>query len=111
MARGQDQRRGYPAGPAPAPPLFPQLTASLQPWQTLPSRLAAFLILNPTIAVFQALQAFILSPRTHRAALRVSLLAAISSVAALIAIAAYVGFYTAWVPEVGLRKDVWLQYG
>lgn len=39
------------------------------------------------------------------------MLATIFWIALAAAIVSYIGFYRAWVPNVGLRKEIWLQYG
>ncbi|EPQ30537.1 uncharacterized protein PFL1_02062 [Pseudozyma flocculosa PF-1] len=68
-------------------------------------------ILAPLSTLLLTTRDIILSPRTHRIVVRLGVLGAIFWTALAAAIVSYVGFYRAWVPEVGLRKDVWLQYG
>ncbi|KAN0064868.1 hypothetical protein ACQY0O_001925 [Thecaphora frezii] len=101
----------------PQPPLVPQLAALIQWIIALPPitewpRLALnHVVLAPIGTLLLATRNFMLSPRTHRIVVRLGLLGAIFWSALAFAIISYIGFYRVWVPEVGLRKDVWLQYG
>ncbi|CDW97396.1 hypothetical protein, partial [Sporisorium scitamineum] len=55
--------------------------------------------------------ALVASRPTHRIVVRLGVLATIFWIALAAAVISYVGFYRAWVPDVGLRKEIWLQYG
>ncbi|WFD36976.1 Type 2A phosphatase-associated protein 42 [Malassezia cuniculi] len=50
------------------------------------------------------------SPSTHRVIFRLVVLGTLYALSLAGALAAYFGFYRAWVPEVTVSKDVWLQY-
>ncbi|KAL9940037.1 hypothetical protein V8E36_000742 [Tilletia maclaganii] len=80
---------------------------ALPPPTTWPSHIIDTLILQPLAFIL----AIITSPRTHRLILRLSLLTTVFWAALALAIAAYIAFYNAWVPHLGLRVPVWLQYG
>lgn len=69
------------------------------------------MLLAPVSQLLQYTRDIILSPRTHRIVVRLGVLATIFWIALAAAIVSYVGFYRAWVPDVGLRKEIWLQYG
>lgn len=103
--------------PVPEPPLMPPLVdlanwiASLPPFQQWPSLLVDRLLLAPVSLLLQYTRDIILSPRTHRIVIRLGVLATIFWFALAAAVISYVGFYRAWVPDVGLRKELWLQYG
>lgn len=103
--------------PVPEPPLLPPLVdlanwiASLPPVQQWPSLLVDRLLLAPVSQLLRATRDIILSPKTHRIVVRLGVLATIFWFALGAAIVSYIGFYRAWVPDVGLRKEIWLQYG
>ncbi|KAJ9475882.1 hypothetical protein PHBOTO_005969 [Pseudozyma hubeiensis] len=103
--------------PVPEPPLLPPLVdlanwiASLPPIQQWPQLLVDRLLLAPVTQLLQYTRDIILSPKTHRIVVRLGVLATIFWIALAAAIVSYVGFYRAWVPDVGLRKEIWLQYG
>ncbi|CBQ71325.1 conserved hypothetical protein [Sporisorium reilianum SRZ2] len=103
--------------PVPEPPLLPPLVdlanwiASLPHIRQWPSLLVDRLLLAPISQLLQYTRDIILSPRTHRIVVRLGVLATIFWIALAAAVVSYVGFYRAWVPDVGLRKEIWLQYG
>ncbi|KAJ1570373.1 hypothetical protein NDA12_000449 [Ustilago hordei] len=103
--------------PVPEPPLLPPLVdlanwiASLPHISQWPSLLTDRLLLAPVSVLLQYTRDFILSPKTHRIVVRLGVLATIFWIALAAAIVSYIGFYRACVPDVGLRKEIWLQYG
>nr|CDI56615.1 putative protein [Melanopsichium pennsylvanicum 4] len=76
-----------------------------------PSLLIDRLLLAPISQLLEYTRDIILSPRTHRIVVRLGVLVTIFWIALAAAVISYVGFYRAWVPDIGLRKEVWLQYG
>lgn len=76
-----------------------------------PAMLTSIFIVEPLTALFTTFIALVTSPRTHRAVLRLSILASLFWAALILAILAYVGFYRAWVPHAGRIEEVHLQYG
>ncbi|PWN52886.1 hypothetical protein IE53DRAFT_377784 [Violaceomyces palustris] len=103
--------------PLPAAPLFAPLNdlinfvSRLPPLSQWPAIVFHTLITEPAVTLLERTRDFLLSPTTHRIVLRLGLLGTIFWVALAAAIISYVGFYRAWVPQIGLRKEVWLQYG
>ncbi len=101
----------------PEPPLLPPLVdlanwiASLPHVSQWPTLLVDRLLLAPVTQLLQYTRDIILSPRTHRIVIRLGVLATIFWIALAAAVVSYIGFYRAWVPDVGLRKEIWLQYG
>lgn len=99
----------------PPPPLLPQALTdfvnNLPPPAMWPSTLLSYFVIDPLLSLTRVIIEIVVSPRTHRFVLRIGVLSAILWTAFGLAIAAYVGFYRAWVPDIGLRNDVWLQYG
>lgn len=119
-----------PPGPPPPPPPFPsQAQAQLidnagETFQTVadfilnlphprywPGLLLTYFFLDPLRALIANVIALVTSPRTHRVVLRLSILTALFWTAVVLAILAYIGFYRAWVPEVGRVEELFLQYG
>ncbi|KAE8268186.1 hypothetical protein A4X09_0g4159 [Tilletia walkeri] len=80
---------------------------ALPPPTTWPSHILDTCLIQPLTFIL----AIITSPRTHRLILRLSLLTTVFWTALALAIAAYIAFYNAWVPHLGLRVPVYLQYG
>lgn len=76
-----------------------------------PGLLFSFFVLDPLRALVYNFVALVTSPRTHRAVLRLSVLFSLFWAAVALAILAYIGFYRAWVPDVGRSEDLYLQYG
>lgn len=113
----QQQRWSTQQQPIPEPPLVPQLAEVVDWLATLPhvslwpSLLIDRLLLAPVSTLLAMTRDVIVSPRTHRVVVRLGVLATLFWFALAAAVVSYVGFYRAWVPEPGLRKDVWLQYG
>uniref|UniRef100_V5EXS1 Seipin n=1 Tax=Kalmanozyma brasiliensis (strain GHG001) TaxID=1365824 RepID=V5EXS1_KALBG len=103
--------------PVPEPPLLPPLVdlanwiATLPPIQEWPTLLIDRLLLAPVTQLLQITRDILLSPKTHRVVVRLGVLATIFWIALAAAVVSYIGFYRAWVPDVGLRKEIWLQYG
>lgn len=125
---GAGQRRSsQPGGPPPPPPLSvpPQLIDNAgETFQTVadfilglphprhwPGLLATYFLLDPIRALAANVIALITSPRTHRVVLRLSILTGLFWTAVILAVFAYIGFYRAWVPEVGRMEELFLQYG
>ncbi len=84
---------------------------TLPPPAEWPAALFGLLVVQPTMSVARALLAFVTSPRTHRVVLRLGVLTTLLWTALFLAMVAYIGFVRVWLPQVGLRKTVWLQYG
>ncbi|CAO1619182.1 unnamed protein product [Parajaminaea phylloscopi] len=76
-----------------------------------PGLLFSFFVLDPLRALASNVIALITSSRTHRVILRLSILISLFWAALVLAILAYIGFYRAWVPEVGRIEELYLQYG
>jgi hypothetical protein len=85
--------------------------SQLPPPQQWPAQVVSYFVVDPLLALFRFVLDVAISPRTHRIVLRLSVLTSLVWVALGLAIAAYVGFYRAWVPDIGLSRSVWLQYG
>lgn len=51
------------------------------------------------------------SPTTHRSLLGSLILTLLFGLSVLISVIAYVSFYWAYVPQMGLKIPLWLQYG
>ncbi|PWN35283.1 uncharacterized protein FA14DRAFT_160500 [Meira miltonrushii] len=116
--RGGAGASGRQAPPSPRisqPPLIPQaFTEALErlpPPNQWPSQVLSYLVVDPLLALFRFVLEMAINPRTHRIILRLSVLSALFWTALGLAIAGYVGFYRAWVPDIGLTRTVWLQYG
>lgn len=77
-------------------------------WPTL---LLTTLVLDPIRTLISNVILLVTSPRTHRVVLRLSVLASLFWAALALAILASIGFYRAWVPDVGRVEEVHLQYG
>ncbi|PWN41549.1 hypothetical protein IE81DRAFT_171480 [Ceraceosorus guamensis] len=107
--------RVQPAPRIPPPPLIPptitDALSQLPPPSLWPGLALQYLVIDPLLALLDNITALILSPKTHRLVLRLSVLGGIWTTAVALAIAGYVGFYRAWVPHIGHSYDVWLQYG
>ena len=84
---------------------------ALPPIDEWPTRFLNAFILEPTFAAVNFTVDVVKSPRTHRIFLRVSVLTTLFWTALALAIISYIGFVRVWLPQVGLRKTVWLQYG
>ncbi|UZJ51841.1 hypothetical protein CBS101457_001161 [Exobasidium rhododendri] len=99
----------------PPPPLLPQamtdIINNLPPPAEWPSKVLSYVVVDPLLALAGLFLDIVISPRTHRFVLRIGVLSAIFWTAFGLALAAYVGFYRAWVPSIGVQTDVWLQYG
>ncbi|PLW37446.1 hypothetical protein PCANC_14828 [Puccinia coronata f. sp. avenae] len=70
--------------------------------------------LNPFTYIFLTFNFFYrlcVSPHTHRSILGSIILGFIFFVSLLLSIIAYISFYRAYVPHVGFKLPVWLQYG
>ncbi|WAQ84858.1 hypothetical protein PtA15_5A431 [Puccinia triticina] len=70
--------------------------------------------LNPFTYIFLLFNFFYrlcVSPHTHRSILGSIILGFIFVISLLLSIIAYITFYRAYVPHVGFRLPVWLQYG
>lgn len=76
-----------------------------------PGLLISFFLLDPLRSLATTFIGLVTSPRTHRVVLRLSILASLFYAALILAILAYVGFYQAWVPDVGRMEELYLQYG
>lgn len=98
-----------PAPPLPAP--FESWLASLPPPDQWLNIFLDYFVYSPLNSLLDSFTRLVTSPRTHRVVLRLGVLGAIFYASLIIALAAYVGFYRAWVPHVGVRKNVDLQYG
>lgn len=98
-----------------SPPLLGEqifdLLQRLPPPAEWPSALLSYLVIDPLLAVTRISIDVLVSPRTHRIVLRLGVLTTLFWTGLFLAIAAYVGFYRAWVPDIGLTRAVWLQYG
>lgn len=99
----------------PPPPLLPQILTDfvndLPPPNLWASSLMSYFIIDPLLILSRIVIDVIVSPRTHRFVLRIGVLSAIFWTAFALAIISYVGFYRAWVPDIGIENQVWLQYG
>lgn len=99
----------------PPPPLLPQILTefvnNLPPPNLWASSLLSYFIIDPLLGLTRILIEIVVSPKTHRFVLRIGVLSAIFWTAFALAIISYVGFYRAWVPDIGIRNEVWLQYG
>ena len=84
---------------------------SLPPVAQWPQIIFQAVVVIPLTALANFVIKVVTSPRTHRIALRLSVLTTHSWIALFLAILAYVGFLRVWLPQAGLRKTVWLQYG
>lgn len=104
-----------PEARIPPPPLLPEVLTNfvndLPPPNLWPSALLSFFVIDPLISLTRLIIDIVVSPRTHRFVLRISVLSGIFWTALGLAVAAYVGFYRAWVPDIGISNEVWLQYG
>lgn len=58
-----------------------------------------------------ATSAVLTDPRTHRMIVRAIILGTVTFFALILAIGGYASFWWVYVPERGLRRDVFLQYG
>jgi RsiW-degrading membrane proteinase PrsW (M82 family) len=70
--------------------------------------------LNPFTYIFLIFNFFYrlcVSPHTHRSILGSIILGFIFIISLLLSIIAYITFYRAYVPHVGFRLPVWLNYG
>lgn len=76
-----------------------------------PSLAFSAFVLDPLRSAGLALLALVTSPRTHRVVLRLGILTSLFWAAVALAVLAYIGFYRAWVPDVGRMEEVHLQYG
>ena len=99
----------------PPPPLLPQILTDfvndLPPPNEWPAAMLSYFVIDPLLSLIRIVIEIVISPRTHRFVLRIGVLSAIFWTALSLAIAAYVGFYRAWVPDIGISSEVWLQYG
>ncbi|KDN53406.1 hypothetical protein K437DRAFT_70482 [Tilletiaria anomala UBC 951] len=84
---------------------------ALPPITQWPRAIYQTCIYDPLLAVVSLVLDVVRSPRTHRIALRLGVLITLLWTALAFAIIAYIGFVRVWLPQVGLRKTVWLQYG
>lgn len=76
-----------------------------------PNLIFTALVLDPLRALISNVILLVTSPVTHRVVLRLSVLASLFWAALALAILASIGFYRAWVPDVGRVEEVHLQYG
>jgi hypothetical protein len=99
----------------PPPPLLPpqvsEALAQLPPAAEWPALAFHATVIAPLAALARTIVALVVSPRTHRLVLRLGVLSAVVWAALALAVVAYVGFYRAWVPDIGHTFDVWLHYG
>jgi hypothetical protein len=99
----------------PPPPLLPQILTNfvneLPPPNLWASSLLSYFVIDPLIGITRMLIELSVNPRVHRFVLRIGVLSAIFWSAFILAIISYVGFYRAWVPDIGIENQVWLQYG
>lgn len=106
---------GYQEPRVPQPPLFAgalaDFLATVPPPTQWPSILVQTFITDPLASLLASALALVLSPRTHRLVLRLGVLGALFWTALSLAVIAYVGFYRAWVPDIGVHRRIWLQYG
>lgn len=68
-------------------------------------------LLAPAQEAVQSVDAFVRSPATHAAVVRLVLLFSLGAFAFVSAISSYLLFYWVVVPTAGLREPVYLQYG
>ena len=68
-------------------------------------------IVWPLLCIYRVAYALFLSRTSHRVILRILMLCGLHMTCMAMALLAFGGFYYAWVPQVELSKDVWLQYG
>lgn len=115
QASSSRHQRLQPEQRIPPPPIMPpglsEAIQSLPAPSQWPSIAFNYVVIEPLMTLVSSVTALILSPRTHRLVLRLGVLGVIFWTAAALSVAAYVGFYRAWVPDIGHRLDVWLQYG
>lgn len=111
--RYQRQRQPDPriAPPPVVPPGLTDFLNQLPPPSQWPAAALSYFVVDPLLALTTAVISVVISPRTHRIVLRLGVLMALFWLALALAIAGYVGFYRAWVPDIGLTRPVWLQYG
>lgn len=114
--RSRNQQQQQPQEPrVPQPPLLAgtiaEIIATIPPPTLWPSILLQTFITDPLASLFASALALVLSPRTHRLVLRLGVLGALFWTALSLAVIAYVGFYRAWVPDIGVHRRIWLQYG
>lgn len=72
--------------------------------------LVDILVLRPLTLAQDTAYALVASPTSHRILIRTALLTGLHAACVGVALIAYGGFYYAWVPDVSVKKDVWLQY-
>lgn len=111
----QQQQQQTPEPRIPPPPLLPQILTDfandLPPPNMWASSLLSYFFIDPLLRLTRIIIDIVVSPRTHQFVLRIGVLSAIFWTAFALAIISYVGFYRAWVPNIGIQNEVWLQYG
>ncbi|WFD27835.1 hypothetical protein MNAN1_002841 [Malassezia nana] len=68
-------------------------------------------VVTPTSYICALLYALFLSRTTNRVFLRAIMLLCLQGSCLVLSILAFFSFYHAWVPQVALTKEVWLDYG